>query len=190
MMAVTVYVLIGHRGSCIRYQPQEQLPRERAGAGTTGWKAPELESDQGTEQLISPAAADAYSFGLLVAYVMLGKDLFRLQSVARFLFDNYFDSTKNAGAFPASARDIILVQDASDVREVRARLQDMMQQHTPTLLGFIFEAVAALGLPEADAEALVIVLKHTIQPSPENRVADFAALTAVLGGDPAERRHR
>ncbi|KAH7146143.1 hypothetical protein EDB81DRAFT_721027 [Dactylonectria macrodidyma] len=177
-------------GSCLRYEHDQSFLLNSAGPGTPAWMAPELSSLGGMEEkVIRPAACDAYSFGLLVAYMFLEKDLFRIRPVAEFLLQNWV--TPSNGKFsPTSVQDILDASDKIAEANIRTNLQRMIHSHPSKLQDSILDEISTLTLSERERGIVRTLVEQTVRVNSDERLADFAVLTTILGGDPGQTRSR
>ena len=181
-------------GGCLIYDPGNPGTDERYQSGTTGWKPPELAGDKKvspTSDLdnvpFSWPAADAFGLGLLVAYVVLEKEPYRVPEIAEFLQREYFALRGESSYFP-QARDIIAATDRSDVAKLQAAQQWMIGNHLPVLLTALTNEVNAREATDVEKRTIIGVLRKTLLETPHGRLADFVKLYHELGGDLSSSR--
>ncbi|KFA81403.1 hypothetical protein S40288_11377 [Stachybotrys chartarum IBT 40288] len=151
-------------GSCLRYLHDTPLLLNEVPPGTDGWKSPELSGSPDSH--ISPLFSDIFAFGMLVAYIILGKDLYRLPEVEEFLMISHEHPNMSAAQ------------------------QWMINNHFELFVECILRAVERLELPKREREIVNSILRQTLVFVPEQRAASFSDLLATLGTDHAKSRHR
>lgn len=174
----------------MRYDPQKLISLRDANLGTKGWKAPELrlgfpQSAGATlDTQTNPLKAEIFSFGLLVAYIVLGKDLFTIPSIDRYLAEEYF-----ARKTPDTV-DIGSHSKRPSLGDLLAAQQWMICEHLNELRDFVCEAVQQLNAPPEMKQKVNNFLKASLQLEAEDRLPDFKEACSYLGGDPEQLRAR
>lgn len=138
---------------------------------------------------IDPLKAEIFAFGLLIAYVILEKELFRLPLVAEFLVHNYFGHVETPVSF-RNAEEIMLTTERSHLPTLQAAQQWMIGDHLEVFVVGIQQSIVALGLPQENAQAILDVLDITLRKDPNDRISSFRDVCIKLGGDPDESRKR
>ncbi|KEY73417.1 hypothetical protein S7711_11084 [Stachybotrys chartarum IBT 7711] len=168
-------------GSCLRYLHDTPLRLNEVPPGTDGWKSPELSGSPDSH--ISPLFSDIFAFGMLVAYIILGKDLYRLPEVEEFLMSRYFKSPRFKDLYETS-------QVSHEHPNMSAAQQWMINNHFELFVECILRAVERLELPKREREIVNSILRQTLVFVPEQRAASFSDLLATLGTDHAKSKHR
>ncbi|KAF5965584.1 serine/threonine protein kinase [Fusarium bulbicola] len=162
-------------GSCMRYSDDTPLDPNKTTPGTPGWGSPESTGSNG--QLIHPLSSEIFSFGLLVAYIILGMDAYKIPEVEKFLVSASFSS--GAGYGPAQV-----------AAEMNRAQQWMINNHFDLFVDSIFRAVQVLNLPEKEGAIVRSVLHQTLVFAPEQRAHGFSDIFDSLEVKYATSKHR
>lgn len=169
------------------------MPRSKViGCGTVGWKAPELITAllPGSETAtINPLRAEMFSLGLLVAYILLEKDLFRLPKIASCLAAEYF-STVDIRPSLQSPDAIINCHDGELKNALRKSQQWMISHRLDSLSGALRTAIHELAMPKATVEAMAHFVSSSLRLDPSERPGSFRKACVMMMGNPEEKRTR
>ncbi|CAM1508683.1 Fc.00g055310.m01.CDS01 [Cosmosporella sp. VM-42] len=174
-------------GGCLSYEPSNPGTPDRYQSGTTGWKPPELAgsetatptSDSGNVPFSWPAA-DAFGLGLIVAYIVLEKEPFRIPKIAEFLYNEYF---KGGSVYFPNAGHITVASDKTAIASLQEAQQWMIENHLHFLLEVLKKEVNAIESTDKEKLTIVEVLEKSLCKAPQERIANFIAIYQILGGD-------
>ncbi|KAJ4113142.1 hypothetical protein NW769_006173 [Fusarium oxysporum] len=165
-------------GSCIRYSDDTPLHANEVTPGTKGWGSPQLTGSH--DQLIHPLSSEMFSFGLLVAYTILGMDAYQIPEVERFLMSTYFSSVAVHGPSQVFGEDL----------DMNGAQQWMINTHFDLFVDSVFRAVEDLNLPEKEGAIVMLVLHQTLVFAPEQRAHRFSDIFASLDVKYKKSKHR
>lgn len=159
----------------MRYSVHTPLDANQVTPGTQGWGSPESTGSDG--QLVHPLSSEIFSFGLLVAYIILGMDAYQIPRVKKFLMNKYFPSGAMHGP-------------DEPTEKMKGAQQWMINTHFNLFVDFIFGALNDLDLPDREATIVRTVLHQTLVFGPEQRAQTFSDIFDSLDVKYAKGKRR
>jgi len=132
--------------------------------------------------------AEMFSFGLLVSYILLERDLFRVPAIANFLAAKYFGTLAHVPGLQ-TPEDITNCNISELANHLLCAQQWMISDHLNTFSRAVCQAIRELAMPQETIDAMVHFVNKSLDINPSER-PNFRDACVMIGGNPDEKRCR